>query len=228
MGAGHSQAISPEKFFDKLPGLDVCQTYAVFKLRDSEVEKEKAVDDMIDLEGTRGLQNCLRTPGPLNIDIEEVHQFYDDQVPSIRCSLGKMWHERFNDIFKEIKDKLKEIKENGGNASLPEIYLDTLSETTCPEAVGRAIANSKMKKIPNKKWLLYWFGLLKNYMVFRWRLAGAKSNGRLGSKTIANALMDIHYAAFLPWADGIATNDNGLKEIVKAFFPDKRIISNNE
>lgn len=214
-----SRGLPPAFFLDRLSGLTVCQTYAVFKLMRLERRQEKTIGNIMDPEGTRGLRDCLKAPGtPLNIRIPNPisYLFEQEEIDGIREALDKMWQPRYDNIFTTARKA-------GDDTTLPDMYMKVFNQLSL-ESPGHVIANFySMKEIPNDKWMLYQFNRLKNSLVFRWRFNGNKPDN-LSNKKIENEFMDIHYAALLPWAHGIATGDDYLKETAQAFFPNKRII----
>jgi hypothetical protein len=79
------------------------------------------------------------------------------------------------------------------------------------QLIGKCIADEyKMTQQPTSGWLIYEWVRLRNFWTFQLRLNGTRSSHLSDNKKLANSLMDLHYLAFLPHVQAIATEDTKL------------------
>lgn len=66
---------------------------------------------------------------------------------------------------------------------------------------------------------MWWhFFRLVHYRVLRYRLGGKSRNAI--QEEVSNEVLDLHYVAFLPWANALATEERHLRQVVSAFYPE--------
>jgi hypothetical protein len=203
----NSRGKNPREFLDKLVGLNLVRARSLVTLVNEEVQTERRVTDPVDGDATKRLVEFVNKGQGVSItsDTEQsVLGFFEKQEPQrLRRGLDGMWREKFTNLFAQI--------ERTDIVAAARNYL-TLMNRLGDSGLGKSIADEhKMQKQPSPGWLIYEWEQLRNFQAFWFRLHGTKSN-QLSDKKLANDLVDLHYLAFLPHAEAIATND--LKRIV--------------
>lgn len=208
---------------DKLAGLALAGSHALLRLLNIERGHEEPTKDVVDNVATEDLNRFVGEGAGFEV-IEQVDEairrfFEEDEPRKLRNGLERMWEPRHDEAFKEARGAV------GQGTSVEQVYVDIFGRLP-EEDVGREIANTLgMKTPPTSEWMLFRYERLRNFIAFRYRLAGTQPD-QLADKTIANDLLDAHYVCFLQHADGIATADKKLVEpAARAFFEGKQIIS---
>jgi hypothetical protein len=201
----NSRGSNPRRYLDKIADLDLVRTYPLIGLVNDEVRTGRMAAEIIDRRGTEALIDFARNGRGIDITDDvgaSVRRFFErDEPRRFREGLDRMWAARFDPIFKQIPA--------GSLAEQFERY-QRLAKQPGSNEFGRAIAvEHNMRQTPAAEWLIFQWERLRNFLAF-WYRANAARSFHLPDKTLSNDLVDLHYLAFLPRADAIATGDKRL------------------
>jgi hypothetical protein len=194
-----SQARDPRAYLDKLVGLDLVTSRPLLNLVNKEVETSLRTGDILDPDSSQRLNDFVGNGKGMPVRPRvgaEVYNFFEKSEPErIKRQLDAMWDTRFDNVFSQ-QTKHADVTASARN------YLCMMGSL-----IGNGIANEhKMTQEPIPGWLIYEWERLRNFLVFRFRLNGTRSDN-LPDKKLANDLLDLHYLAFLPHVEAIATDD---------------------
>jgi hypothetical protein len=197
----NSDGVNPCDYCKRLAGLNLVHSRSLINLVKEEVGTSRRAHNVLHPNSEQLVDAVINARG---IDAEQgVRDFFERGEPQeFKNALDRLWNDKYTSTFSGYRSV--DLRTDATK------YLEMFAALGSKGFGERIAKYHHMKQTPQPGWLIYEWERLRNFLAFRYRVNGTRSDQLCNDKKLANNLADLTYLAFASRVDAVATNDKTL------------------